>query len=177
MYHNIPSHAASKSTRRTVSVYQISRRSLEVSRSKDPYAICMYNVHSAAPCNSSSNAMYHRITHIELHQCTKFGIASSKFPRTGGPLSNSVSVLARATRIPRERRVEKRTDYGSMRVTCKFGTGGALRFACRSGKRTKGAKHLHVHCTCTCTLHSSPVNRTAPSTPFQGLPTYRVWCL
>ena len=34
--------------------------------------------------------MYHRITHIELHQCTKFGVASSKFPRTGGPLSHKV---------------------------------------------------------------------------------------
>ena len=42
----------------------------------------MCNVHSARA--SSSNAMYHRITHIELHQCTKLGVASSKFPRTGG---------------------------------------------------------------------------------------------
>ena len=41
-------------------------------------------------CNSSSSAMYHRITHIELHQCTKFGVPSSKFPRTGGPHSNKV---------------------------------------------------------------------------------------
>ena len=35
---NIPSHAPSKSTRRTVSVYQLSRRSLKVSRSKNAYA-------------------------------------------------------------------------------------------------------------------------------------------
>ena len=60
-------------------------------------------------------------------------------------------------------------------MTCKFGTGGAHRLACSGGKRRKGAKHLHVRCTCT--VHSSPLNRTAPSTLCQGLPTYRVWCL
>ena len=31
-----------------------------------------------------------RITHIERHQCTKFGGASSKFPSIGGPLSNKL---------------------------------------------------------------------------------------
>ena len=60
-------------------------------------------------------------------------------------------------------------------MTCKFGTGGAHRLACSGGKRRKGTKHLHVRCTCT--VHSSPLNRTAPSTLCQGLPTYRVWCL
>ena len=47
--------------------------------------------------------MYHRIKHIALNQCTKFGVASSKFPRTRGPLSNKVfSVPARVACIPRE---------------------------------------------------------------------------
>ena len=55
-----------------------------------------------ALCNSSSNAMYHRITHIELHQCTKFGVASSKFPRTGGPLSNKVFRTWRVHLAPHE---------------------------------------------------------------------------
>ena len=32
-----------------------------------------------------------------------------------------------------------------MRVTCKFGTGGAHRLACSGGERRKGTKHLHVH--------------------------------
>ena len=60
-------------------------------------------------------------------------------------------------------------------MTCKFGTGVALRLACRGRKRAKDAKHLHAHCTST--LHSSPLNRTAPNTTCQGLTAYRVWCL
>ena len=47
-------------------------------------------------------------------------------------------------------------------MTYKFGTGDALHLACRGGKTAKDVRHLHVHCTCT--LHSSPLNRTAPST-------------
>ena len=77
--------------------YQILRHSPKVSRSKDAYvcALC----YARALCNSSSTydhritydrTTYHRITHIELHQCTKVGVASSKFPRTGEPLSNKV---------------------------------------------------------------------------------------
>ena len=50
----------------------------------------------------------------------------------------------------------------------------AYRVACRSGKRTTGAKHLHVHCTCT--MHPSPFLHTAPSRPCQGATMYRVWC-
>ena len=34
--------------------------------------------------------MCHRITLIEFHLCTKFGVNSSKFPRTGGRLSNKL---------------------------------------------------------------------------------------
>ena len=119
-------------------------------RSRDPFSgsmdmsVCMCIVHVL--CTSSSSAMYHRILHIELHQCTKFSVASSKFPRTGGPLSNKVfSVLASAACTPQPQQPEKHTDWGSICVTCKFGTGDALRLACRSGKRTNGTKHLHVH--------------------------------
>ena len=117
---------------------------------------------------------YHRITPIELHQCTKFGVASTKFPRTGGPLSNKVLALARAACISQERQPEKHTDWGSIRVTCMFETDGVLRLACWGGKRAIGTKHLHVHCTCT--LHSRLLNRMAPSAPCQGLLTHRVWC-
>ena len=69
----------------------------------------------------------------------------------------------------------KACRLGQIRVTCKFGTGGAHRLACSGGKSRKGAKHLHVRCTCT--VHSSPLNRIVPSTLCQGLPTYRVWYL
>ena len=44
----------------------------------------------AAACTPSPNGMHHRITLIELHQCTKFGVDSSKFPKTGGPFSNKL---------------------------------------------------------------------------------------
>ena len=84
------------------------------------------------------------------------------------------SVLARAACIPQEWQPEKYTDWGSIHVICKSGTGGVLRLACRVGKRTNGTKHLHVYCTCT--LHSSPLNCTAPSAPCQGLLTHRVCC-
>ena len=125
--------------------------------------------------NSSSNAMYHRITHIELHQCTKFGVASSKLPRTGGPLSNTVFRTWRVHLASHENgNRKKRSGQGSIRVTCKFGIGGAHRLACSGGKRRKCTKHLHVRCTCI--VHSSSLNRTVPSTLCQGQPTYRVWC-
>ena len=85
MHLNISSHAPSKSTRQTVSVHQILHHSPKVSRSKEKMSIAFV----CAMC-IVQNAMYHRITHIELHHCTKFGVTSSKFPRTGGPLSNKV---------------------------------------------------------------------------------------
>ena len=65
------------------------------------------------------------------------------------PSRKKFSVLARAACTPQEWQPEKHTYWGSIRVTCKFGTGGALRLACRGGKRTKGTKKLaralHVH--------------------------------
>ena len=55
------------------------------------------HVHYAPP---SPNGMHHRITLIELHQCTKFGVDSSKFPKTGGPLSNKLFRPWRAQPAP-----------------------------------------------------------------------------
>ena len=154
---NIPSHAPSKSTRRTVSVYQLSRRSLKVSRSKEKMSIayvcamCIVHVLSRALCNSSSNAMYHRITHIELHQCTKFGVASLKFPRTGGPLSNKVffSNLARAPCIPRERQPEKAYRLGQytcdLQVWDRWCTSSCLQWRQKKKRYKTLARALHVH--------------------------------
>ena len=59
-------------------------------------------MHVRAPCTPSPNGMHHRITLIELHQCTKFGVESSKFPKTGGPFSNKLirSWRTRFTPLP-----------------------------------------------------------------------------
>ena len=118
---------------------------------------------------------------IELRTFNSIGVPNlvslaQNFLEPEDPLSNKVFRSWRAQPAPHKNGNQlKHTEWGSIRVTCKFGAGGALRLACRGGKRTKGTKHLHVHCTCT--LYSSPFNRTASSTPCQGLPTYRVWCL
>ena len=64
--------------------------------------------------------------------------------------------------------------WGSIHMTCKFGTRGVHRLTCRGGKRTTGAKYLHVHCTCT--MLPTHLSHTAPSRPCPGVPMYRVWC-
>ena len=79
--------------------------------------MCRVHVQLArALSTSSSNAMYHRITHIELHQCTKFGAASSKFPRTRGPLSNKVFRFCRAQPGPHKNSNQKSTQIGVVYV-------------------------------------------------------------
>ena len=67
MYHNIQSHAPSKSNRRTVAVYQISRHSPKVSRSKENISIayvramcivhvlCICTMQLIIKCNVPSN--------------------------------------------------------------------------------------------------------------------------
>ena len=47
-------------------------------------------------CTLPRNCLYHRITLIELHPCTKFGVNSSKFARAGGPLLNKLFIYWRA---------------------------------------------------------------------------------
>ena len=48
---------------------------------------------------------------------------------------------------------------------------------CLQRRQKKKRYKTLARAQCTCTVHSSPLNRTAPSTLCQGLPTYRVWCL
>ena len=130
-------------------------------------------------CSLSRNGMYHRITltdlQSELHQCTKFGVNGSKFPRTGGPLANKLVRSWRAQPAPpRNGNHKNLLGWGSIHVTSTTGISRAHCLACKGGKRTTGAKYLHVHCTCT--THPSPFLHTAPSRPCQGAPMYRVWC-
>ena len=78
------------------------------------YAYC--TCYARALRTSSSNAMHHRITHIELHQCSKFGIASSKFPRSKGPLSNKVFRFWRVRPAPHKNGNQKSTHIGVVYV-------------------------------------------------------------
>ena len=149
------------------------------------FAACTCIEH--AQCSTTFHVMHHREALFELHQCTKFRVAPSKFPELKVPMHvrsarvmhvhyapnrqmqctielhtmnpigvpNFVSVAQNflepkdpsritffgpggAACTPQERQPEKHTDKGSIRMTCKFGTGDALRLACRGGKRTKG---------------------------------------
>ena len=62
--------------------------------------------------------MHHRNILIELHQCTKFGVDSSKFPRTGGPHVKKVFRLWRVQPAPHRNGNHKSTQVGvSIHVT------------------------------------------------------------
>ena len=143
---NIPSHAPSKSTRRTVSVYQLSRRSLKVSRSKEKMSIAYVCGHSA---RAMQNAMHHRITHIELHQCTKLGVASSKFPRTGGPLSNKAFRPGACTLHPTRTATGKAYRLGQytcdLQVCDRWCTSSCLQWRQKKKRYKTLARALHVH--------------------------------
>ena len=148
--------------------------SSKLPKSKGAYANAKCTCIARAPCTLSRNNMHHRITIIELHQCTKFGVHSSMFPKTRGPLSNKLFRPWRAQSAPqRNGSHKKHIGWDSRHVTFTSGISGAHRLTCRGGKRTTFAKHLHVHCTCT--MLPTPIRHTAPSRPFQGVPTYRVW--
>ena len=151
---------------------QFSHRYVKISRNQRTrilHARCTCPMYTPSP-----NGMHHRITLIELHQCTKFGVDSSKFPKTGGPLSNKLVRSWRAQPASYKNGNHKKIGCGSIHMTCKFGIRSIHRLACRGGKKTTGAKYLHVHCTCT--MLPTPLRHTAPSRPCQGVPMYRVWC-
>ena len=141
----------------------------------------MCNVHSARAMHVHYATHHQMQCTIELRTLNFISVPNlvslaQKFPRTGESLSNKVFFGPGACTLhPTRTATGKAYRLGQYTVNCKFGTGGAHRLACSGGKRRKGTKHLHVRCTCT--VHSSPLNRTAPSTLCQGLPTYRVWCL
>ena len=75
--------------------------SSKVPESESAYPNAQCTCISRALCIVSRNNMYHRITLIrssvtKFHQCTKFGVNSSKFYRTGGPLTNKLFRYFRA---------------------------------------------------------------------------------
>ena len=93
--------------------------------------------------------MYHRITHIELHQCAKFGVASSKFPRTGGPLSNKVFGPGACTLHPTRTATGKACRLGQYRcdlqVWDRWCTSSCLQWRQKKKRYKTLARALHVH--------------------------------
>ena len=60
--------------------------------------------------------MHHRNILIELHQCAKFGVDSSKFPRTGGSHVKKVFCLWRAQLAPHNNDKHKGTHVEAVCV-------------------------------------------------------------
>ena len=79
-----------------------------------------------------------RITHIELNQCTTFGVASSKFSRTGEP-------LWRAQPAPHKNDNQKSTQIGVVYVS-PGSSGPMVPFVWP----VRAAKEQKVQNTCTC---------------------------
>ena len=123
--------------------------------------------HLIIKCN-----MYHRNTYIELHQRTKFGVASSILPRTGGPLSNTIVWSWRVQPAPHKYANQNSSHIAVVHVW-PASLGPAMPFVWPVGA-VKEQKVQNTALHCTSTLHSSPLNRTAPSKPCQGLSIYRV---
>ena len=105
------------------------------------HVLCTFTMQPIIKC--------HRITHIERHQCTKFGVASSKFPGTGGPLSNKAFLFWRVQ--PASHENGNRKAYRLAQYTCDlqvwdrhcplFGLQGR-----QKNKRCKSLiRALHVH--------------------------------
>ena len=93
--------------------------------------------------------MHHRNILIELHQCTKFGVDSSKFPRTGGPHGKKVFRLWRVQPAPHRNGNHKSTQIGVLYmrlaslasvVTTAWPVGREKVNRCK-----KLARALHVH--------------------------------
>ena len=93
--------------------------------------------------------MHHRITLIELHQCTKFDVDSFKFPKTGGPLSNKLVRSWRAQTAPRTN-----GNHKSMYAGEQYTWPASLASAARTVRPVGAAKELQVQNICTCTARA-----------------------
>ena len=72
----------------------------------------------------------------QVHPCTKFGVASSKFTFTGGPhVKTASSPLARAAGTPLERHPQWILSWCSTCVTCEFGFSGCSRLTPRGARK------------------------------------------
>ena len=137
-----------------VELYQYAK--FRVGRSKFPeykverLCICICIVHVRNTCTMHPITKWHAPSPIEPHQCTKFGVDSSKFPRTGGPLSNKIFRSWRAQPAPHTNgNQNKHIGWDSRHLTCTSGISGAHRLTCRGGK-TKNrcktcARAVHVY--------------------------------
>ena len=118
-----------------------------------PKAKVPMQMHSAraarALCTPPRTDMHHRITLIEFHLCTKFGVNSSKFPRTGGPLSNKLFRSWRAQPAPLRYSNHKSIYAGEV-----YMLPASLALAARTVWPVWAAKELQVQNICTCSARA-----------------------
>ena len=84
------------------------------------------HVHCTCTMHPSPFLVRHQVGNAKVHPRTEFGVASSKFTFTGGPLVKKVfRPLARATCTPQKWHPQWILSWHSMHVTCKFEISGA----------------------------------------------------
>ena len=84
-----------------------------------------------------------------MHQCTEFGVASSKFTFIGGPhVKTASSPLARAAGTPLERYPQWILRWYSTRVTCEFGFTGCPRLTPRGARKFLVVLYGAARATC-----------------------------
>ena len=102
-----------------------------------------------AQCTSAPFFIRRQVALAQVHPCTEFGVASSKFTFTGGPhVKTGSSPLARAAGTPQERHPQWILSWCSTRVTCEFQICGAPRVTC--GAVRKFLVDLHAAARATC---------------------------
>ena len=96
----------------------------------------------------------------QVHTCTEFGVASSKFTFTGGPHAKTTSSpLARAAGTRQERHPQWILSWCSTCVTCEFGFSDSPRLTSRGARKFLVDLHAAARATC----HVPPADpRLAP---------------
>ena len=85
----------------------------------------------------------------QVHPCTEFGVASSKFIFTGGPhVKTASSPLARAAGTPLERYPQWILSWCSTCVTCEFGFSGCPRLTPRDASKFLVVLYGAARATC-----------------------------
>ena len=113
-----------------------------------------------AQCTSAPFCIRRQVALPQVHPCTEFGVAGSKFTFTGGPhVKTASSPLARAAGTPLKRHPQWILSWCSTRVTCEFRICGAPRATCRAVRKFLVDLHAAARATC----HVPPADpRPAP---------------
>ena len=128
---------------------QFSHRYVKISRNQRTrmlHACCTCTLHHNTP------VMYHRIALLERYQCTKFRVASSKFPEGEGACANTqCTCIARAPCNPSPNGMHHRITLIELHQCTKFGvdsskfprTGGPLSNKLFRSWRAQPAPHTN----------------------------------